>query len=326
MALTLAALLIGNALAARGQTGRPLPPLPDRFWADLADEDDGRATCALLTLAADRRRSPGFLKKRWQPDYFSTKRMARMIRDLQDQRFRVRRKAAEDLASLGKYASEPLRRTLAGKTSLDLRYRLEQILGRTPSLFRDGRRILRAAALLEHLETPQAKAALEELRADAPECLLEESIPVPATGESPPLVAHWLWGDLARADPLQSARAVLALAADSPGCLALLKRELPGTPVFDPGEMTRRIEKLASGCDERSEPFEVLVKLGPPALPYLKALGWLGPHGWPLSKRAGTPGSAPALLKGTDGVPHRVALALRRRGPNLVARSTAATG
>ena len=167
-----------------------------------------------MTLAANPRKAPGFVKVRWQPGYFSLGRMDRLIRDLDDRRFGVRRKATEDLESLGEHARQPLRRARAVKTTLEFRRRLELILRRKADLSPEGCRVLRAAALLEHLASPEAREVLEQLRADAPDTLLEEPVPAPAVGEASPAAADSRWRDLASPNALRASRAVLALVAD----------------------------------------------------------------------------------------------------------------
>lgn len=98
------------------------------LWDDLGGEDAEKAYRAVWALAAGADQAVPFFKEHLHPVPKAGERVRRLIRDLSDDKFRVREKAAAELARLGKPAAPALRRALQGKPSLEARRRIEALL------------------------------------------------------------------------------------------------------------------------------------------------------------------------------------------------------
>jgi RNA polymerase sigma factor (sigma-70 family) len=160
-------------VAAFAGDGRP-PDDPDVLWADLAADDAARARRAVEALAANPRRSVPLLARQLRRvEAADGGRAARLVRDLDADDFETRERASRELAQLGEGAGPTLREALAGKTSAEVRRRVEGLLenlraGPGPELLR----ALRAVEVLEHVSTPAARRALAELAKGLPEARL----------------------------------------------------------------------------------------------------------------------------------------------------------
>jgi hypothetical protein len=105
-----------------------------------------------------------------------SERIASLIAALDHDRFAVREDASRQLAALGESAGPMMRQALAGRSSLEVRRRLEELLDKPR---RDGPsaewlRTLRALAVLERTNTPEARRVLETLAKGAPEMRLTQ--------------------------------------------------------------------------------------------------------------------------------------------------------
>jgi hypothetical protein len=155
----------GGKLAAAELTAEQA----ERAWADLADEDAGRAYRAVWELAASPTEAVPLLKKHLQPAALDEKRVARLIADLDADDFAAREKATDDLAKLGAPAGPALRKALEETRSAEARRRLELLLEKLKesALSPDRLRQLRAVEVLEHIGTPEARRLLETLAGGA---------------------------------------------------------------------------------------------------------------------------------------------------------------
>jgi WD40 repeat protein len=159
---------------ARGGPARAVgdKELP-QFWNDLADQDAVKAYRALWFLASDPQRSVAFLKPKVRPIPTQVDpAIARLLVQLDDERFAIREDARCQLEELGHAAEPALRRKLTQKLeSLELRRRLERLVDQldTRAPAADGRRTLRAIELLELASDPAANALLKELAGGATE-------------------------------------------------------------------------------------------------------------------------------------------------------------
>jgi RNA polymerase sigma factor (sigma-70 family) len=147
----------------------------DGLWTDLAGKDATRAFDAIRKLSASSEQAVTLLKGRVRPAVpADPKRLARLLGDLESDRFEVRRRAQSELEGLGELAVPALRKALAGDTSLDLRRRLERLVdnfSRQASL--TGQLgDLRAVELLEWIGSPEARQRLQVLADGAPEARL----------------------------------------------------------------------------------------------------------------------------------------------------------
>jgi WD40 repeat protein len=170
-------LLWDVAPAARAL--RP-PPEPDaeqqeQMWADLAGTDARKAYAAVWSLAAHPRRAVPLLRERLaravRPD---PARLARLIADLDDEQFAVRERAAGELEKVGEAAEPALRRALRQNPSLEVRRRIEPLLGNLtrPPLSSERLRALRAVTVLEQAGTAEARQLVGELASGDPDVRL----------------------------------------------------------------------------------------------------------------------------------------------------------
>jgi len=135
-------------------------------WEALAGADAGTAYRAMWALAADPERTLPLLRERLRPvPTAGADRVARLIGDLDHERFTVRRRAIEELEELGEPVADALRRALARATRLESRRRIEQVLDEVERPVPSGKRLqrLRAVEVLEHIKSPAARELLTAL-------------------------------------------------------------------------------------------------------------------------------------------------------------------
>src|SRR5262249_20652961 len=146
--------LSGRAEAA----GKPPLKLSDQHlqthWSDLGGQDSGRAHKAMMSLAGTPRQALLFLKERLPPvPVVEERKMIRLIADLGNARYAVRKQAMEELTRAGEAAEPVLRKELPGEPAVEVRRRIQQLLHRL-----EGNRLCQARALelLELLRGPEA--------------------------------------------------------------------------------------------------------------------------------------------------------------------------
>jgi hypothetical protein len=148
----------------------------DALWEKLAWNDAAEAYLALWALARGGKQSVAFLNRRLaRVDPVSPQRIARLIADLESERFAVRQQAAAELEQAVEQAEPALRQALASRPPLETRRRIAQILesldpARSPS----RRQALRALVVLEHAATPEARELLERVSRGAPQARLTQ--------------------------------------------------------------------------------------------------------------------------------------------------------
>jgi WD40 repeat protein len=154
--------------APSAEASRPAGEL----WEELGDRDAAVAGRALAGLAGWPTEAVRLARQRLAPA--DAGQVARLITDMDDDRFGVRERAEGELETLGAAAVPALREALAARPSREQRRRLERLLGqdageaRTP----EALRTLRAVELLERLATPAAADVLKGLAAGSPEARL----------------------------------------------------------------------------------------------------------------------------------------------------------
>jgi RNA polymerase sigma factor (sigma-70 family) len=139
-------------------------------WKDLAG-DAAAGYTALGRLVAARGSAVAFLGKRLRSiKPVDPKRIARLLADLDSDRFVVREQATRELKALAEHAVPALRKALAGKPSLESRRRLEALLDRLDSanLSAETVRQIRAVEALECVGNPEARRLLAQLAAGPP--------------------------------------------------------------------------------------------------------------------------------------------------------------
>ncbi len=142
------------------------------LWQDLAGDDAVRAGRAIGALAATPGQTLPLLRRHVQPVAAADpRRLNQLVAQLDSERFPVRDSAGRQLEELGELAGPILRETLARKSSLELRQRVEGLLRKLdgPMLASDGLRDLRAVETLERIGTAEARQVLERIAKGTPE-------------------------------------------------------------------------------------------------------------------------------------------------------------
>jgi RNA polymerase sigma factor (sigma-70 family) len=159
----------------RGPVAELSPGDLDQCWADLAGRDGEKAYQALGRLVTAPGQSVPFLSERLQkarpagPEL--RERLARLIADLDSDRFERREKATEELAKLGSDAEPALWRALEGRPSPETRHRLQRLLDDVggPDASPDRLRTGRALLVLEQIGSREACRLVEDLAAEGEE-------------------------------------------------------------------------------------------------------------------------------------------------------------
>ena len=128
MALVALALVFMSVTLARSQTAANL----DSRWADLASSDDGKATRALLALAATPKETTAFLKDQLMPVKADPKRVAQLIKQLDSTNFVVRQKATNELEYYGKYIKADLEAGIKEGATVEAKMRMQQLIEKMP--------------------------------------------------------------------------------------------------------------------------------------------------------------------------------------------------
>jgi hypothetical protein len=163
-------------------TGRPRavaersPAELEADWHDLAgDAAAGYAALGQLVLSPER--AVPFLGKQLQSiKPVDSKRIERLIADLDSDKFTVREQATKELAALGEHAGPALRKAQSGGPSAEARRRLETLLDRLEagSLSVETVRQIRAVEALESIANPEARGLLDKLAAGPAETRLTQ--------------------------------------------------------------------------------------------------------------------------------------------------------
>ena len=141
-------------------------------WEQLHGDDAAIAYLAIRRLIADTVRAVPFLAKRLNPAVPpNEQRVSRLIADIDSDDFGARDGAAKELERTGDSVLPALRKGLAGKSSLEMRRRIEQLVERLETITSERLRIVRAIEALEYAATPQARRLLEALAHGAPGAL-----------------------------------------------------------------------------------------------------------------------------------------------------------
>lgn len=173
-------LLVWDVSALRNDDRRPrLADLSAETltasWAALAGTDAEKAFAAVKVLAAAPGRSVPFLGARLAPvARVGPDALARLVGDLDSPTFARRQRATEQLERL-EYAAEPaLREALKAAPTLEMKRRLEHLLGSLDPRRPSGAvcRRVRSVEVLERAGTPAARELLRVLATGAPAAIL----------------------------------------------------------------------------------------------------------------------------------------------------------
>jgi DNA-binding transcriptional regulator YbjK len=158
---------------ARALAGRLSAEELEARWEDLTDRDAAKAHRAVTSLSATPEQAvPLFQKYLRRVRAPEAQHLARLVRDLDDDRFPTRERAAAELEQLAELAEPALRQKLTERPTPELQRRVEQLLARLESFSPDQLRVLRAVEVLEQTGTPEARRLLEALSEGASGALL----------------------------------------------------------------------------------------------------------------------------------------------------------
>jgi WD40 repeat protein len=162
---------------------RPRPATEDlteealaESWKALTDADAGAAWSAVARLAAGPAPSVSLLKERLRPaPAVDGKKIAWLVADLDSDDFAAREAATRRLADEGERAEAALRKALEGSPSPELHRRAGRLLkdlkdGSSPEQLR----AVRATAVLEYADSPEARRLLEALAGGAEDARLTQ--------------------------------------------------------------------------------------------------------------------------------------------------------
>jgi WD40 repeat protein len=170
-------VLVWDVAALRGTPAAPEAVSAielETLWTDLQGEDAARAYLARGRLAAAPQQALPLLKGALRPvPTLDSERLARLLKQLDDDDFARREEATAELEKLAGSAEAELRKALEGTTTAEVRERLKKVLegeGRGPSAER--LRQDRALEVVEGMGTPEAKKLLEQLAKGAAQAWL----------------------------------------------------------------------------------------------------------------------------------------------------------
>jgi WD40 repeat protein len=150
-----------------GTSGKLSPAELENLWTELASSNAAVGQKAVWLLAAAPSQATTFLDrklKRLPP--VDANRLKQLIHELDDNGFKVREAATNELRNYGRRAECTLRKTLAEETSLEVRRRVQLVLAalgpaEPMPLQGDALRAIRAVQVLEQVGTLEAVALLK---------------------------------------------------------------------------------------------------------------------------------------------------------------------
>jgi hypothetical protein len=174
--------IIWDLLTPGKKAGQPSAAIDEKVLEatldHLADSDAGKAYQAVCTLIAHPKETVQFLDTRLKPVSVDFQQIDRYIRDLDDNSFEARKTATEELTKMEEVPEARLRTVLAGKPSLEIRRRVEEILKEIErgKLEPSGRHLqpVRAVEVLEYIGTTEARSILSQLTQGTPGLRLTE--------------------------------------------------------------------------------------------------------------------------------------------------------
>jgi hypothetical protein len=139
----------------------------EHLWSELAG-GPGEAARALKKLAASPRQAVPFLQERLRAAAAAEARAGQLIADLDADDFGVREKASRELERLGPDVAFALRLALERSPAPEARTRLRALLRKAQAQRKEGqgldpRGVRLSLAVLEEIDTPEARQLLQEL-------------------------------------------------------------------------------------------------------------------------------------------------------------------
>jgi WD40 repeat protein len=136
----------------------------EALWSGLESVDAAQAYQAMGTLVVAGPEPVAFIQQKLK-SFPSAERIARLIADLDSNQFAVRQKASAELENLGDWAEPALKKLLAGKPSLEVSRRAEELLEKLDQHVPAPRllRMVRTVQVLERIGTHEAKQVLQAM-------------------------------------------------------------------------------------------------------------------------------------------------------------------
>jgi dipeptidyl aminopeptidase/acylaminoacyl peptidase len=158
--------LVWDVTGLRNNRPPPLSEneLPD-LWKALASPDAKEAGRLIWLLTADSKKAVALAERLRNLPGPDSQGIAKLVADLDGQRFETREAAEKKLAGLGKLTAPALREALAHQVSLESRRRIEGLLEKREAAIQspEALQVLRAIEVLEHVGTPAARQVLDDL-------------------------------------------------------------------------------------------------------------------------------------------------------------------
>jgi hypothetical protein len=118
--------------AASSALAQPPAASLEARWADLGNTDEGKATRALLALAATPKETTAYLKDNLKPVKADPDRVKQLLKALDSPTFVVRNQAMMELEYYNKYIKSDLEAALKGNAGVETRMRIQQLLDKLP--------------------------------------------------------------------------------------------------------------------------------------------------------------------------------------------------
>jgi WD40 repeat protein len=153
---------------------KPTAEEVSRWWDELAAEDASKAFATVRAMSSTPAETVALIKSKLEPIKDDvTKRIDKLIADLDARRFQQREKAMRELAEIGPDAEKAIEAALPTAPSIDAKRRMEELLKQLKGRPQEGRlRGLRAVEVLERAGTAEAIEVLKTLAGGAPEAWL----------------------------------------------------------------------------------------------------------------------------------------------------------
>jgi hypothetical protein len=174
-------ILVWDVTALPPIRHRTLPALSasefDALWADLAVREAGPAYRAIDRLARGADQTVALLRERMpSAAAVDSARIATLIAALDHDDFAERQRARMELEKLGERIEPALHKALAERPSAELRSQAEELLAKMAidAASPERLRAIRVTALLERIDTAEARALLTQWSKGAPEARLTQ--------------------------------------------------------------------------------------------------------------------------------------------------------
>jgi WD40 repeat protein len=142
----------------------------EAVWENLAGADAAKAAQGVRLLATAPKQGATMLAGRLKPTApVEPEKLARLVADLESERFAVRQEAATGLVKVGEQAIPALQKVLASQPTIEMRLRVEGLLDKLTggTLTAEQLRVVRSVEALERMATPEAKDVLKTLAGGA---------------------------------------------------------------------------------------------------------------------------------------------------------------